>query len=167
MAHVQHETLSFRHSSAGWNPLKSKVKVDSRLRGNDGLGEIFSNKLCPCESGKTYNTCCEPAHNGSPAATAEALMRSRYTAYVLGLEDYLLKTWAVETRPATLNLSEDKATKWLGLQVKRAENTSETTATVEFVARYKIGGKAERLHEISQFVHVDGCWYYLVGSDAK
>ena len=94
-------------------------------------------------------------------------MRSRYTAYVLGLEAYLLKTWHVDTRPAALNLSDDMNTKWLGLQVKRAENTSETTAIVEFVARYKIGGKAERLHEISQFVWVEGCWYYLAASDAK
>jgi SEC-C motif domain protein len=94
-------------------------------------------------------------------------MRSRYTAYVLGLEAYLLKTWAEETRPAELNLSDDTQTKWLGLQVKRAENTSETTAIVEFVARYKIGGKAERLHEISQFVWIEGCWYYLLGSNAQ
>ena len=70
-------------------------------------------------------------------------------------------------RPAELNLGDDAPTKWLGLQVKRAENTSETTATVEFVARYKINGKAERLHEISQFVRIDGCWYYLVGSEEK
>jgi SEC-C motif domain protein len=91
-------------------------------------------------------------------------MRSRYTAYVLGLEDYLLKTWAAETRPATLNLADDTATKWLSLQVKHAENTSESTAIVEFVARYKIGGKAERLHEISQFVRVKGDWYYLTGT---
>jgi SEC-C motif domain protein len=124
-------------------------------------------QICPCESGKPYNSCCEPAHNGSTALTAEALMRSRYTAYVLGLEAYLLKTWATETRPAALDLSEDKATKWLGLQVKRAENTSETTAIVEFVARYKIGGKAERLHETSQFVRIDGCWYYLAGSNEQ
>jgi SEC-C motif domain protein len=165
LAHIQHETLSIRHSHESGNPLKSKVKVDSRFRENDGLGEIFSNKPCPCESGKPYSDCCEPAHKGSPALTAEALMRSRYTAYVLGLEDYLLKTWATGTRPDALNLNDDAATKWLGLQVKRAENTSETTATVEFVARYKIGGKAERLHEISQFVHVDGCWYYLIGSN--
>ena len=147
--------------------MKSKVKLDSRLRGNDGLGEIFSNKPCPCESGKPYNICCEPAHNSTPAPTAEALMRSRYTAYVLGLEAYLLKTWATQTRPAALNLADDTATKWLGLQVKRAENTSETTAIVEFVARYKICGKAERLHEISQFVCVDGCWYYLAGNTEK
>jgi SEC-C motif domain protein len=120
--------------------------------------------LCPCDSGKPYNSCCEPAHNGSTALTAETLMRSRYTAYVLGLEDYLLKTWAAETRPATLNLADDTATKWLSLQVKHAENTSESTAIVEFVARYKIGGKAERLHEISQFVRVKGDWYYLTGN---
>jgi SEC-C motif domain protein len=145
--------------------LKSKVKVDSRLRGNDGLGEIFSNNLCPCDSSNPYNTCCEPAHKGSTAPTAEALMRSRYSAYVLGLEAYLLKTWAAKTRPAALNLSDDTQTKWLGLQVKRAENTSETTAIVEFVARYKVGGKAERLHEVSQFVRIDGCWYYLAGRD--
>ena len=147
--------------------MKYKVKLDSRLRGNDGLGEIFSNKPCPCESGKTYNTCCKPAHKGSTALTAEALMRSRYTAYVLGLEGYLLKTWYPDMRPTALNLSDDIQTKWLGLQVKRAENTSETTAIVEFVARYKIGGKAELLHEVSQFVRVEGCWYYLAGSESK
>ena len=94
-------------------------------------------------------------------------MRSRYTAYVLGLEAYLLKTWALATRPAALNLSDDTATKWLGLQVKRVEYASESfkkeTAIVEFVAHYKISGKAERLHEISQFIRVDGYWYYLTG----
>ena len=126
----------------------------------------INQSYCPCESGKKYNVCCEPAHKGSTAATAEALMRSRYSAYVLGFEDYLLKTWAAETCPAALNLGDDTQTKWLDLQVKRAENTSETTAIVEFVARYKIGGKAQRLHEISQFVRVDGCWYYLIGSNA-
>ena len=90
-------------------------------------------------------------------------MRSRYAAFVLGLEDYLLKTWHPKTRPAALNLAEDPATKWLGLQIKRAEKTSESTAIVEFVARYKVAGKATRLHEISQFERIDGCWYYLSG----
>ncbi len=119
--------------------------------------------LCPCESGKPYVTCCEALHKGFNATTAETLMRSRYTAFVLGLEDYLIKTWHPITRPTQLNLAEDPPTKWLGLQIKYAENTSETTATVEFVARYKIAGKAERLHEISQFELVDGRWYYLSG----
>lgn len=91
-------------------------------------------------------------------------MRSRYTAYVLGLEDYLLQTWHPDTRPDALNLSQDKAIKWIGLQVRHTE-THELTATVDFVARYKIGGKAERLHELSQFVLLQSRWFYLTGTD--
>lgn len=118
---------------------------------------------CPCESGKAYQTCCEAFHKGTPAPAAEALMRSRYSAYVFGLEDYLLQTWHPKTRPAALNLNEDEPTKWLGLQIKNVQNISKTMATVEFVARYKItGGKAERLHEISTFELLDR-WYYLDG----
>lgn len=90
-------------------------------------------------------------------------MRSRYTAFVLSLEDYLLKSWHLSTRPTQLNLAEEPPIKWLGLQIKHTENTSETTAVVEFVARYKIAGKAERLHETSQFERIDGHWYYLSG----
>lgn len=91
-------------------------------------------------------------------------MRSRYTAYVLGREDYLLKTWHTDTRPAALDLASDVETRWLGLQIKQFVPLSENSATVEFVARYKIGGKAERLHELSQFVRIDGRWYYLTGN---
>jgi SEC-C motif-containing protein len=123
-----------------------------------------SNDPCPCESGKPYKTCCEPLHTGTAAPNAEALMRSRYTAFVLKFEEYLLKTWHPNTRPATLNLHEDPPTKWLGLQIKRTKNTSEATAIVEFVARYKVAGKATRLHETSQFERIDGRWYYLTGS---
>jgi SEC-C motif-containing protein len=90
-------------------------------------------------------------------------MRSRYSAFVLGLEDYLLESWHPKTRPTALNLAEDPPTKWLGLQIKRAENISETTATVEFVARYKVAGKATRLHETSKFERIDGRWYYFSG----
>lgn len=118
---------------------------------------------CPCESGKSYSVCCQPYHQGTPTNNAEALMRSRYSAYVLGLEQYLLATWHPNTRPATLNLNKDVATKWLGLSIKRFEDTSNTTAIVEFIARYKTGGqKAERLHEVSQFVLTDR-WYYVSG----
>jgi len=120
---------------------------------------------CPCESGKPYSACCQPLHMGNAAPTAEALMRSRYSAYVLGLEGYLLQTWHPDTRPATLNLADDIQTKWLGLQVKPFVITSGNTATVEFIARYKIGGKAERIHEVSQFERIDGRWYYLTGTD--
>ena len=94
-------------------------------------------------------------------------MRSRYTAYVLGLEDYLLQTWHPDTRPAILDSGLDLVgevqTKWLGLQIKQFVALSASCATVEFVARYKIAGKAERLHENSQFRKINQRWYYLDG----
>lgn len=128
------------------------------------LEKQIIDSLCPCESGKPYQACCQSYHLGLAAPSAEALMRSRYTAYVLGLEAYLLQTWHPDTRPHTLNLNEDRTIQWLGLQVKQVE-TSKHKATVNFVARYKIGGKAERLCELSQFVLLENSWYYLVGSD--
>ena len=118
---------------------------------------------CPCQSGQSYSACCQPYHQGKAAPTAEALMRSRYSAYTLQLEDYLLETWHPDTRPSTLNLANDTSTKWLGLQVSRTEMPSENMATVEFTARFKVNGKAERMHEVSRFVHIEGRWYYLDG----
>jgi SEC-C motif domain protein len=91
-------------------------------------------------------------------------MRSRYTAFVLGLEEYLIKTWHPKTRPTSLNLHEDPPTIWQGLQIKRVENTSEASGIVEFIARYKMAGKATRLHETSQFERIEGRWYYLSGA---
>ena len=120
---------------------------------------------CPCGSGKRYADCCAPLHQGAPAADAEALMRSRYSAYVLGLEDYLLASWHPTTRPARLDLHEDNPPlKWLGLEVKRhvpGIANDPDHAIVEFVARCKQGGRAQRLHEISRFVREEGRWYYL------
>ncbi len=89
-------------------------------------------------------------------------MRSRYTAYVLQRNDYLMKTWHPETRPINLNLITDQS-KWLGLTVKRSEQTAPDQAIVEFIARYKVNGKAQRLHEISRFKCIDKQWYYLDG----
>jgi len=114
---------------------------------------------CPCGSGLAYAACCGPLHAGAPAATAEALMRSRYTAYVQLNEPYLLATWHASTRPATLDLA---LTKWIGLTVKRHETRGEE-AVVEFVARYKLNGRAHRLHETSRFVREDGRWCYVDG----
>jgi SEC-C motif-containing protein len=90
-------------------------------------------------------------------------MRSRYTAYTLRLEPYLLATWHPGTRPATLDLNAEPQPKWLGLQVKRHRQNDDSHAEVEFVARYKIGGHAWRLHETSRFVREEGLWYYLDG----
>jgi len=90
-------------------------------------------------------------------------MRSRYSAYVLKIEPYLFATWHPDTRPASLNLANDN-TQWLGLEIKRHIAESETSTIVEFVARYKIGGRAHRLHEISRFVRKDGRWLYVDGT---
>ena len=94
-------------------------------------------------------------------------MRSRYVAYTLGLETYLLETWHPTTRPASLELKNDSKLRWLGLSVKRHEQQDDTHATVEFVARYKIDGRAYRLHETSRFVHDDGRWFYVDGDIAQ
>ena len=127
---------------------------------------------CPCESGKAYSQCCEIYHLGTPAPTAEALMRSRSSAYTLShknsaLIDYLLQTWHPDTRPQSLNLDGENAAKWLGLQVKHHHNINTNNAIVEFVARYKpagnLGGKVERLHETSCFKRIENRWYYLDG----
>ena len=88
-------------------------------------------------------------------------MRSRYSAFVRGDEHYLLATWHTATRPAQA-LSEP-GTKWLGLEVRRQRAIDNDHAEVEFVARYRVAGRGERLHERSRFVREDGCWYYLDG----
>ena len=122
---------------------------------------------CPCGLPHSYEDCCgRYISTNANAPTAEALMRSRYTAYTMVHEAYLLATWHPDTRPASLGLNDEPRPKWLGLQVKCHHQTDETHAEVEFVARYKIGGRAFRLHEISRFIREEGQWYYLDG-DAK
>ncbi len=121
-------------------------------------------ELCLCGSNRKFSECCARYLDGNEAApTAEALMCSRYTAYVLLREDYLLATWHTSTRPASLDLASDVPTKWLGLEVKRHEQQDADHAVVEFVARYKVSGRAHRLHEVSRFVHEDGRWFYVDG----
>lgn len=118
---------------------------------------------CPCGSSQPYAQCCGPLHSGAQnASTAEALMRSRYSAYVLKLEDYLLATWHTSTRPSELNLAADDS-KWLGLDIRAHQQQNATHATVEFVARYRIAGRGHRLHELSRFVLEAGRWFYVDG----
>jgi SEC-C motif domain protein len=92
------------------------------------------------------------------------LMRSRYTAYVVREPDYLLRTWHASTRPAALTLEED--VRWLGLTIKRHVMHEPDQALVEFVARYRVGGKGHRLHETSRFERVNGQWFYVDGTFA-
>jgi len=120
---------------------------------------------CPCGNAAGYARCCGPLHDGAAAVSAEALMRSRYSAYVLKREDYLLATWHPGTRPSHLKLAaQQPEPSWLGLDVKRHETRGDH-ATVEFVARLRYGGdKAQRMHEVSRFVRQDGRWFYLDGA---
>lgn len=87
-------------------------------------------------------------------------MRSRYSAYTLQLDDYLLATWHRTTRPTT-PFHHEPQLRWLGLQVVRHESLGADQAVVEFVARSKLGGKARRLRELSRFVREDGRWLYV------
>lgn len=123
---------------------------------------------CPCGSGRGYDACCGALHRAFAetgaltAPDAQALMRSRYTAYTLDLIEYLLATWHPDTRPETLERGE-RDLKWLGLEVRRHSRQDADHETVEFVARSKVGGRAHRMHEISRFVRVHGAWLYLDG----
>lgn len=126
-------------------------------------------KHCPC--GRTdargramdHDQCCGRwLDHGQPAPDAESLMRSRYSAFVLGRVDYLQASWHVSTRPPALTL--DPAQKWLGLAVKRHRVIDADHAEVEFVARSRVGGRGVRLHETSRFVREGGRWYYLDGA---
>ncbi len=119
---------------------------------------------CPCGKTLSYEACCGLyLDRGEVAQTAETLMRSRYTAYVLRREDYLLATWHATTRPGALALSDHQQNQWLGLTVKQHDPFAPNCAVVEFIARYKQNGKAYRLHERSRFVFEQGRWFYVDG----
>ncbi len=123
----------------------------------------MSGATCPCGSGYQFETCCGKFHAGAIAPDAERLMRSRYSAYVLGLEDYLRATWHPDTRPAAIELDATPPPHWLGLAVKAHMPLDDNHAMVEFVARYKLNGRAFRLHETSRFERLDGRWLYVDG----
>ena len=109
-----------------------------------------------------FSTCCSLYLNGNlPAPGPEALMRSRYTAFVLQRADYLLATWHASTRPATLDFA--PGAKWLGLEVRSHTVQDTDHAEVEFIARCREAGRATRLHERSRFVRESGRWFYVDG----
>lgn len=119
---------------------------------------------CPCGSGETYHACCGRFIEGdAQAQTAEQLMRSRYTAYTLGNGDWLRETWHPATRRSDPGL--EPGIKWLGLRIIATElgAVGDTKGVVELVARYKIQGRAHRLHERSRFRRREGRWYYVDG----
>ena len=118
---------------------------------------------CPCGGG-AYADCCGPYLSGQRwPATPEALMRSRYTAFVRGDEAWLRKTWHPSAIPAGFALDESQQPVWLGLSIKAVTQESPEWARVEFVARYRIAGRGHRQHERSRFVCDGGRWLYVDG----
>lgn len=116
---------------------------------------------CPCESGHALDLCCGPALEGlTLPSNAEALMRSRYTAYVNRDASYLLTSWHPQTRPPHIEF--DPNQNWLGLRIKDVRHGA-VESEVEFVARFKTDGRGHRLHERSRFVFEDDRWYYIDG----
>jgi len=123
-----------------------------------------SSPPCPCGSALAYRECCGPFVRGEAVApTAEALMRSRYTAYVRRDEAYLLRTWHPSTRPAALGLDD---TAWLGLEVigREAGGEGDDAGVVTFVASYEgARGSVANMRETSRFVRDGGEWLYVEG----
>lgn len=120
------------------------------------------NEPCPCGSGDTYRACCGPLHDGErQARTAEALMRSRYSAFACRDADYLFRTWHPRTRPPEVSI--DPSITWTGLQVSDtvAGGPDDDCGEVEFTARYESAGRARALHERSRFERRAGRWFYL------
>ncbi|MEU8185291.1 YchJ family protein [Micromonospora sp. NPDC049044] len=122
---------------------------------------------CPCGSGQAYAACCAPVHAGdAQAPTAEALMRSRFSAFALGDTGYLLRSWHSSTRPEDLELS--PAQRWTRLEIIDTERGGllDTAGTVTFHAHYRDAGRPGTIIERSRFVREDGRWVYLDGDVA-
>jgi SEC-C motif-containing protein len=119
---------------------------------------------CHCGGAPGYALCCRPyIQREQLAPTAEALMRSRYSAFVECHEAYLLASWHPKTRPSRVRF--DPQQQWLGLSIKSTElgGADDSTGLVEFVARFKVKGRGHRLHENSRFEKIDDQWFYLDG----
>ena len=119
---------------------------------------------CPCSVGtgdeRGYDACCGRFHRGAERpATAEELMRSRYSAFALGLDDYVFTTWHPRTRPD--DVRSDPGTTWTGLTIVDTVDggPDDETGEVEFVATYEGG----RMHERSRFARRAGRWLYVDG----
>lgn len=120
---------------------------------------------CPCGSGDGFAACCGPlVEDGVPAATAVQLMRSRYTAFVLGREDHLWRTWHPRTRPPEVEVG---GFEWTGLTVLDvvAGGRDDDHGEVEFEARFAGSAGPDVMRERSRFERRGGRWTYLEGSD--
>jgi len=126
--------------------------------------------LCPCKSREAYGVCCQPFHLGRvKPATAEQLMRSRYSAYFFRLVDYLVATTHPDTREPDLKSRLEKSiheANWSFLTILGSSKggPEDKGGKVEFIAEYFEDGERHELHERSRFKRYKGAWKYL---DAK
>ncbi len=119
------------------------------------------NDLCPCGSSVSYSRCCRPLHQGAKAASAEALMRARFSGFALQLSDYLLTSWHTGTRPEHIELESD--THWRRLEIISASNDDQF-GNVHFRAYYQESQRWHLLEETSKFVFENGHWFYHSGN---
>lgn len=125
------------------------------------LPVLTSEDLCPCGDA-SFGQCCQPALEGRVwPETAEALMRSRFTAFALGIEDHIFRTWHPKTRPA--DVSTDPVIAWQSLEIHATNQggVEDATGTVDFSAHYTHNGVAGVQHELSEFSRRAGRWVYL------
>lgn len=125
---------------------------------------------CSCGSERSFAECCGLYISGkSHAPDPESLMRSRYSAYVIGDTDYIGKTQADKAAigyDPVYAKEWSKQAKWLGLKIIQAK-TTQHKGSVEFLALYELAGKKSNMHEVSEFKHIDGRWFYTDGKFVK
>ncbi len=125
--------------------------------------------ICPCGTQKILDVCCGPYISGKKKApTAEALMRSRYTAYTINNMNYIAETHDSLTGGDFDRESAEKwalGSEWLGLDIKSVKDGTEgdDKGIVEFVARYRVDGQEQTHHEISQFRRESDRWVFVDG----
>lgn len=151
MAHSQppRESLNSTQSLRATDPLRASSTASAKHQDLD---------CCPCRQHsddlRSYADCCEPPHQGQAAASAEALMRSRFSAFALGLGDYLWRSHHSSTRQ-TFQQGEEQ---WLKLEIHKTH-----ASQVEFTAYYSDQDKLYALRELSNFLFENGHCYYLDG----
>jgi SEC-C motif-containing protein len=119
---------------------------------------------CMCLSGEPYGACCGRFHSGeAEAATAEQLMRSRYSAFALHDRAYLLRTWHPAEAPANLNFDPDLQWRRLDIVSTSRGGPLDVQGTVEFKAWFRHGAERGTHHEVSRFVRENGRWFYVDG----
>lgn len=124
------------------------------------MPDAISSPLCPCQSGLSLVACCGRYHRGEAAPTPEALMRSRFSAFALGLNDYLLATWQPDQRPASL--PDDDLTEWIRLEIIGSQEADDT-GTVHFRATFREKDRWCVLEEESRFIRTQRRWLYVDG----